>query len=94
MLRHAELDMANAIEMSDIDAFLADTTLDICSTYDTILIAPSGVAIFGPDMLFNIHFLANLKKLETRQCETDLNTKHRNCSHSDWKYKVGDQVLL
>ena len=47
MLRTAELDMANTVLPSDIDAFLTDAAWAIRSTYHTILKASPGAAIFG-----------------------------------------------
>ncbi len=29
-----------------------------------------------------------------RQCQTDHNTRHKNKTHVDWGYKVGDKVLV
>ena len=95
MLRTAELDMANTVVTSDIDAFLTDAAWAIRSTYHTVLKASPGAAIFGRDMLFDIPFLADWNKIgEHRQHLTDLNTTRENCSHRDWDYKVGDKVLL
>ena len=37
MLRTAEIDMANTVAPSDIDAFLTNATWDILSTYHTVL---------------------------------------------------------
>ena len=57
MLRTTELDMANTVAASDIDAFLTDAAWAIRSTYHTLLKASPGAAIFGRDMLFDIPFL-------------------------------------
>ena len=95
MLCTAELDMANTVVTSDIDAFLTDAAWAIRSTYHTVLKASPGAAIFGCDMLFDIPFLADWNTIgEHRQCQTDHYTEHENCSHRDWDYKVGDTVLL
>jgi hypothetical protein len=95
MLRTAELDMANTVAPSDIDAFLTNAAWAIRSTYHTVLKASPGAAIFGRDMLFDIPFLADWNKIgEHRQHHTDLNTNRENRSRRDWDYKVGDQVLL
>ena len=50
MLRTSELDMANTVVTSEIDAFLTDAAWAICSTYHTVLKASPGAAIFGQDM--------------------------------------------
>ncbi len=54
MLRTTELDMAELVNASDIDIFLADAAWAIFSTYHTVLKASPGAAIFGRDMLFDI----------------------------------------
>ena len=95
MLRTTELDMANTVVTSDIDAFQTDAAWAICSTYHTVLKASPGVAIFGQDMLFDIPFLADWNKIgDHRQHQTDLNKERENHSCHDWDYKVGDKVLL
>ena len=63
MLRTAELDIADTVGTSDIDAFLTDTAWAICSTYHTVLNAPPHAAIFGQDMLFSMSFLADWAKI-------------------------------
>jgi hypothetical protein len=74
MLGTAELDMADTEDTSDIDAFLTNAAWAICSTYHTVLKASPGAAVFGPDMLFNIPFLADWNKIgKHRQCQTNLN---------------------
>jgi hypothetical protein len=52
MLHTTELDMANTVETSDIDAFLTDAAWAICS--HTVLKATWGTEFFGWDMLFGI----------------------------------------
>ena len=95
MLHTTELDMADTVATSDIDAFLTDAAWAICSTYHTVLKASSGAAVFCWDMLFDIPFLADWNKIgDHRQCQTDLNTDRENRSRRDWDYKVGDKVLL
>jgi len=54
MLRTAQLDMAETVTASDIDAYIHDAAWAICSTYHTVLKASPGSAIFGRDMLFDI----------------------------------------
>ena len=95
MLCTAELDMADTVATSDIDAFLTDAAWAIRLTYHTVLKSSPGAAIFGQDMLFDIPFLAVWNKIgEHRQHQTDLNTECENHSCRDWDYKVGDNVLL
>jgi len=76
-------------------ASLTNAAWAIPSTYQTVLKASPGAAIFDPDMLIHNPFLADWNKIgEHRQCKTNLNTEQENCSRCDWEYKVGDQVLL
>ena len=95
MLRTAEIDMANSVAPSDIDAFLTNAAWAICSTYHTVLKASPGAAIFGRDMLFIIPFLADWNKIgDYRQHQTDLNTERENKARIDYDYKVGDKILV
>jgi hypothetical protein len=65
--------MAKLVKASDINVFLSDTAWAICSIYHAVLKASPGAAIFGQDMLFNILFIADWKKIgEHRQWLTDL----------------------
>ncbi len=57
----AKLDMAELVNASDINIFLADATWAIRSTHHTVLKALPGAAIFGRDMLFDIPFIADWK---------------------------------
>ena len=87
MLHTAEIDMANTVAPSDIDAFLTNAAWAIRSTYHTVLKASPGAAIFGRDMLFDIPFLADWNKIgDYRQHQTDLNTTCENCSCREWDY--------
>ena len=95
MLRTAELDMADSVAPSDVDAFLTNAAWAIRSTYHTVLKASPGAAIFGRDMLFDIPLLADWNKIgEYRQHQTDLNTERENKTRVDYDYKVGDKVLV
>jgi hypothetical protein len=95
MLRTAEIDMADSVKPSDIDVFLSDAAWAIRSTYHTVLKASPGAAIFGRDMLFDIPFIADWKKIgEYRQLLTDRNTARENEGRIDYDYKVGQKVLV
>ncbi len=60
-----------------------------------MLKASPGAAIFGQDMLFDIPFMADWKKIgERKQRLTDLNNAHENKGRIDYDYKVGQKVLL
>jgi hypothetical protein len=95
MLRTAELDMAELVNASDINIFLADAAWAIYSTHHTVLKASPGAAIFGRDMLFDIPFIADWKTIgEHRQRLTDHNTDHYNKGRIDYDYKVGQKILV
>jgi hypothetical protein len=84
MLRTAELDMANSITPNDINIFLDNVTWAICSTYHTELKASPGAAIFGRDMLFDIPFVADGRKIgERRQSLTDRGNQRKNAKQID-----------
>ncbi len=81
--------MAESVNASDINIFLADAAWAICSTHHTVLKAPDA-AIFGQDMLFDIPFIADWKKIgEHRQEPTDPNTAPESKGRIDYDYKVG-----
>jgi hypothetical protein len=91
----AEITMAELFNASDFDIFLADATWAIHSTHHTVLKASPGAAIFGQDMLFDIPFIADWKKIgEHRQKLTDLNTAHENEGRIDYDYKVGQKIFV
>jgi hypothetical protein len=95
MLRTSKLNMAESVKASDINVFLSDAALAVCSTYHTVLKASPGAAIFGRDMLFDIPFIADWQKIgEYRQRLTDLNNARENEGKIDYDYKVGQKVLL
>jgi hypothetical protein len=95
MLHTAELDMAESVNVSDIDNFLSDAAWAVCSTHHTVLKASPGAAIFGQDMLFDIRFIADWKKIgEHRQKLTYVNTAHENEGRIDYDYKVGQKILV
>ncbi len=64
MMRTAEIDMAESVEPANIDTFIDNAACAIRSTYHRVLKASPGAAIFGRDMLFDVRFLADWKKLE------------------------------
>jgi hypothetical protein len=95
MLRTAKLNMAESVNASDINIFLADAAWAICSTHHTVLKASPGAAIFGRDMLFDIPFIADWKTIgEHRQKLTDRNTDQENEGRIDYDYKVGEKILV
>ncbi len=59
MVRTSEIDVADSVAPSDIDAVLSSASWAIRSTYHTVLKASPGAAIFGRDMLFDIPFIAD-----------------------------------
>ena len=59
MVCTSEIDMADSVAPSDIDAVITNPSWAIFSTYHMVLKASSGAAIFGRDMLFDIPFIAD-----------------------------------
>jgi hypothetical protein len=95
MLCTAKLNMAKSVNASDIDIFLSDAAWAICATHHTVSKASPGAAMFGHDMLFDIPFIADRKKIgEHRQKLTDLNTARENEGKIDYDYKVGQKILV
>jgi hypothetical protein len=91
----AKLNMAELVNASDIDIFLTDAAWAIRSAHHTVFKASPGAAIFGRDMLFDIPFIADWKKIgEHRQKLTDHNTAHENEGRIDYDYKVGKKILV
>jgi hypothetical protein len=91
----AGIDLVNSVRPSDINVFLSDAAWAICSTHHTLLKASPGAAIFGRDMLFDIPFIADWKKIgEHRQQLTDLNTAQENKGRIDYDYQVIQKVLV
>ena len=67
--------MSDSVAPGNIDAVLTNASWAICSTYHTVLKASLGAAIFGRDMLFDILYIADWKKIgDYRQHQTDLNS--------------------
>ncbi len=87
--------MAELVNASDINIFLADAAWAIRSTHHTVLKTSPGAAIFGRDMLFDISFIADWKTIrEHRQKLTDCNTDRENEGKIDYDYKVGKKILV
>ncbi len=89
MLRTAELDMADSVTPDDVEVFLDNVAWAIRSTYHMVLKASPGAAIFGWDMLFNIPFVADWRKIgERRQSLTNRGNQRKNAKCIDYDYKV------
>ena len=85
MLCTAELDMVNSVTPDDVDVFLDNTAWAIHSTYHTVLKASPGAAIFGQDMLFDIPFIADWRKIgDRRQLLTDRGNQRENAKRIDY----------
>ncbi len=93
-MRTSEIDMAKSVEPADIDTFIDNAAWAICSSYHTVLKASPGAAIFGCNMLFDIPSVADWKKGEFRQRQTDGSNKRENTTRVDFDYKVGDKILI
>jgi hypothetical protein len=84
MLRTAELNMADSVTPTDVDVFLDNSAWAIRSTHHTVLKTSPGAAIFGQDMLFNILFMADWRKIgERRQSLTDRGNQRKNAKQID-----------
>jgi hypothetical protein len=95
MLCTAELDMADSVTPDNVDVFLDNAAWAIRSTYHTVLKASPGAAIIGQDMLFDILFVADWRKIgERRQSLTNRGNQCKNPKRIDYDYKVGDKVLV
>ncbi len=95
MLHTAELDMTNSVTPNDVDVFLDNLAWAIRSTYHTVLKASPGSAIFGWDMLFDILFVVDWRKIgEWRQSLPNRGNQQENAKQIDYNYKVGDKVLV
>ncbi len=87
MLRIAELDMAKSVTPDDVDVILDTAAWAIRSTYHTVLKASPGAAIFGRDMLFDIPFVADWRKIgEQRQSLTNHGNQRKNAKQIDYEY--------
>ncbi len=95
MLLTAELDTADSVTPNDVDVFLDNAAWAIRSTYHTVLKASPGAAIFGWDMLFDIPFIADWRKIgDQRQLLTDRGNEQENAKRINYNYKFGDKVLV
>ncbi len=95
MLHTAELNMADSVTPDDVDVFLDNAAWAIRSTYHMVLKASPGAAIFEQDMLFDIPFVADWRKIgEQRQSLTNRGNQQENAKQIDYDYKVGNKVLV
>ncbi len=95
MLCTAALDMADSVTPNNVDVFLDNAAWAIRSTYHTVLKASPGAAIFGWDILFDIPFVADWRKIrEQRQSLTNCGNQPKNAKWIDYHYKVRDKVLV
>jgi hypothetical protein len=95
MVCTSEINMADSVAPSDIDAVLTNASWAIFSTNHTVRKASPGSAIFGRDMMFDIPFIADWKKIgDYRQRQTDQNTIRENSKRFDYDNAVGGKVLI
>ena len=83
MLRTSEIDMADTINESDIADFLTNAAWAIRSTYHTVLKNSPGVLIFGREMLFDVPFLADWQKIQTKT------NRQEYCQRKQWPCRLG-----
>jgi hypothetical protein len=87
MLCTAELDMADSVTPNDVDVFLDNTAWAIRSTYHTVLKASPGAAIFRQNMLFDILFIADWRKIgEQKQSLTNRGNEQESAKQIDYDY--------
>jgi hypothetical protein len=55
--------MADSVTPDDVDVFLDNAAWAIHSTFHTVLKTSPGAAIFGQDILFDIPFVADWRKI-------------------------------
>jgi hypothetical protein len=87
--------MTDSATPIDVDVFLDNAAWANHSTYHMVLKASPGAAIFGQDMLFDILFVADWRRIgEQKQSLTNLGNQLKNAKRIDYDYKVGDKVLV
>jgi len=89
MVRTSELDMADSVAPNDVDVVLTNASCAIRSTYHTVLKASPGAAIFGRDMLFDVPFIADWKKL-SQLCQ--MSACRFCCPNGNILCRVGDML--
>jgi len=95
IVRTSEINISDSVATRDIDNIIKNVSWAIRSTYHTVLKSSPGAAIFGRDMLFDIPYIADWKKIgDYRQHQTDRNTERENKKRVDYDYKVGDKILI
>jgi hypothetical protein len=95
MLCTAESEMANSVTPDDVNVFLDIVAWAIHSTYHTVLKASPGAAVFRQDMLIDIPFVADWRKIgEWRRPLTDHGNPQENAKQINYDYKVRDKVLV
>ncbi len=81
--------MADSVTPNDVDVFLDNAAWAIRSTHHTVLKVSPGAAIFGRDMLFDIPFVADWRKIgERRQSLTNRGNQCTNAKPIDYNYKL------
>ncbi len=77
--------MADSVTPNDINVFLDNAAWAIRSTYHTVLKPSPRAAIFEQDMLFDIPFVADWRKIgERRQSLTNHGNQHKNAKRIDY----------
>ncbi len=95
MIRTSKLDMDVSVNTESVSGFIDNAGWAIFTTYHTVLESSPGVEIFGREMLFDIPYISDWKKIrKTRQAQTNRQTLHENASRVDFDYTVGVHVLV
>ena len=89
------LNFSEIISSVQVDNFLVDAACAVCSTRHTVPNSTPGIAIFGRDILFDIPDITDWTNIvHRRQLAVNLNNTRDHFKHIDFKYTVGNQVLL
>ena len=95
MLRMSEINMADSVDPDNVDDFVSNVSWAICSTYHTVSKSSPGAAVFGPDVLFDILYLADWHKIGIhRQKLSNHNNDRDNVCRVNYDYVVGGQILI
>ncbi len=87
--------MADSVTPDDVDVFLDNAAWAIRSIYHMVIKASPGAANFRRDMLFDIPFVADWRKIGGwRQSLTNHGNQQENAKWIDYDYKVRDKVLV
>ncbi len=96
MIRTYELDTEHEFDYDDPwSGILANCAWAIRSTAHTVMDATPAQLIFGRDMLFDLSFKSKWRDIRKKRIDAiKNNTARENSKRVQYKYKIGDKVLL